>query len=44
MDSENKKKSKQPYWLYAILGVLAIALIVLLVGAQRLDEKRLEDA
>lgn len=31
MDSENKKKSKQPYWLYAILGVLAIALIVLLV-------------
>ena len=31
MDSENKKKTKQPYWLYAILGVLAIALIVLLV-------------
>ena len=31
MDSEKKKKTKQPYWLYAILGVLAIALIVLLV-------------
>jgi len=31
MDSENKKKTKQPYWLYAILGVLLIALIVLLV-------------
>ena len=31
MDSENKKKAKQPYWLYAILGLLAIALVVLLV-------------
>ena len=31
MDSENKKKAKQPIWLYAILGLLAIALVVLLV-------------
>ena len=30
MSSENKK-SNQPIWLYAILGVLAIALVVLLV-------------
>ena len=30
MDSENKKKSKQPYWLYALLGLLAIALVVAL--------------
>ena len=31
MDSENRKKAKQPIWLYAILGALAIALVVLLV-------------
>lgn len=31
MNSENKKKVKQPIWLYAILGALVIALIVLLV-------------
>ena len=31
MDSENKKKTKQPIWLYAILGALAIALVFLLV-------------
>ncbi len=31
MDSENKKKAKQPIWLYAVLGLLAIALVVLLV-------------
>lgn len=31
MNSENKKKAKQPIWLYAILGALVIALIVLLV-------------
>jgi hypothetical protein len=44
MDSENKKKSKQPYWLYAILGVLAIALIVLLVrnSSMKSDLKTLE--
>lgn len=44
MDSENKKKSKQPYWLYAILGVLAIAFIVLLVrnNSMKSDLKTLE--
>lgn len=44
MDSENKKKTKQPYWLYAILGVLAIALIVLLVrnNSMKSDLKTLE--
>jgi hypothetical protein len=44
MDSENKRKSKQPYWLYAILGVLAIALIVLLVrnSSMKSDLKTLE--
>ena len=31
MDSENKKRVKQPIWLYAILGLLAIALVILLV-------------
>lgn len=31
MDSDNKKKTQQPIWLYAILGVLAIALVFLLV-------------
>lgn len=31
MDTENKKKSNQPIWLYAILGVLAIALAVVFV-------------
>ena len=31
MDSENKKKSSQPIWLYAILGLLAIGLVFLLV-------------
>lgn len=31
METENKKKKSQPIWLYAILGVLAIALAFLLV-------------
>ena len=31
MDSENWKKSNQPIWLYAILGLLAIGLVFLLV-------------
>lgn len=31
MDSENRKKSNQPIWLYAILGLLAIGLVFLLV-------------
>ena len=44
MDSENKKKAKLPMWLYAILGVLAIALVVLLVrnGSMKSDLKQLE--
>ena len=44
MDSENKKKSNQPLWLYAILGVLAIALVFLLVRNSSLntDKKALE--
>jgi hypothetical protein len=36
MDSENKKKTKQPYWLYALLGVLAIIAVVLLVNNTKL--------
>ena len=31
MDSENKRRSNQPIWLYAILGLLAIAFVFLLV-------------
>jgi hypothetical protein len=31
METENKKKKDQPIWLYAVLGVLAIALAFLLV-------------
>lgn len=31
METENKKRKSQPIWLYAILGVLAIALVFLLV-------------
>ena len=44
MDSENKKKAKLPMWLYAILGLLAIALVVLLVrnGSMKSDLKQLE--
>ena len=36
MDSENKKKTKQPYWLYALLGVLAILLVLLFVNNSKL--------
>lgn len=32
MDSEYKKKTKQPYWLYALLGLLIIGLIIALVS------------
>ncbi len=39
MDSDNKKKTKQPYWLYALLGVLAILAIVLLVYNTKLKSK-----
>lgn len=44
MDSENRKKAKQPIWLYAILGALAIALIVLLVrnSSMKTDLQELE--
>ena len=43
-NNDNKNKKKQPIWLYAILGVLAIALVVLLVrnGSMRSDLKELE--
>ena len=44
MENNNNKKTKQPIWLYAILGVLAIALVVLLVrnGSMKSDLKELE--
>ena len=44
MDSENRKKAKQPIWLYAILGALAIALVVLLVrnSSMKTDLQELE--
>ena len=44
MDSENGKKAKQPIWLYAILGALAIALVVLLVrnSSMKTDLQELE--
>ena len=44
MDSENKKKTKQPIWLYAILAALAIALVVLLVrnSSMKTDLQELE--
>jgi hypothetical protein len=44
MDSENKKKSNQPIWLYAILGLLAIALVFFIVKNSSLksDKEALE--
>ena len=44
MDSENRKKAKQPIWLYAILGALAIDLVVLLVrnSSMKTDLQELE--
>ena len=44
MDTENKKKKSQPIWLYAILGVLAIALVFLLVrnSSLKTDKEALE--
>ena len=44
MDSENRKKSNQPIWLYALLGLLAIGLIVSLVSRSSLksDKEALE--
>ena len=43
MDSENRKRN-QPLWLYAILGVLAIALVFLLVrnSSLKTDKEALE--
>ena len=44
MDSENKKKSNQPIWLYAILGLLVIALVFLWVrnSSLKTDKEALE--
>ena len=44
MDSENKKKTNHPIWLYALLGVLAIALAFLLVrySSLKTDKEALE--
>jgi len=44
MDSDNKKKTQQPIWLYAILGVLVIALVFLLVrnNSMKSDLQELE--
>jgi hypothetical protein len=44
MDTENNKKDKRPIWLYAILGLLAIALVFLLVRNSSLknDKEELE--
>ena len=44
MDSENKKQSNRPYWLYALLGLLAIALVFLLVrnSSLKTDKEALE--
>ena len=40
MDSENKKKTRHPIWLYAILGVLAIAIAFLLVHNNSLKTEK----
>ena len=40
MDSENKKKTNQPYWLYALLGLLAIALVIALVNRSSLKSEK----
>ena len=44
MDSENKKKTNQPYWLYALLGLLAIGLAVSLVkcSSEKSEKEALE--
>ena len=44
MDSENKKISKQPIWLYALLGLLAIALVFFIVknSSLKTDKEALE--
>ena len=40
MDSENKKQSNRPYWLYALLGLLAIALVFILVKNSSLKTEK----
>lgn len=40
MDSENKKKTNQPYWLYALLGLLIIGLIIALVSRSSLKSEK----
>ena len=40
MDSENKKKTNQPIWLYALLGLLAIGLIIALVNRSSLKSEK----
>ena len=40
MDSENRKKTNQPYWLYALLGLLVIGLIVSLVNRSSLKSEK----
>ena len=40
MDSENKKKAKQPIWLYALLGLLVIGLIIALVNRSSLKSEK----
>ena len=44
MDSENKKKTNQPIWLYALLGLLAIALVFFIVknSSLKTDKEALE--
>ena len=40
METENKKRKSQPIWLYALLGVLAIALVFLLVRNSSLKTEK----
>ena len=40
MDSENRKKTNQPYWLYALLGLLVIGLIISLVNRSSLKSEK----
>ena len=40
METENKKRKNQPIWLYALLGVLAIALVFLLVRNSSLKTEK----
>jgi hypothetical protein len=44
MDSERKKQTNQPLWLYALLGLLAIALVFFIVrnSSLRTDKEALE--